>query len=58
LNYLNQADWIGSVQETGGNQAFINKLVLENGYKQEVASATRGNDLNDVVNLSAPKTHM
>jgi hypothetical protein len=37
---LSQAGWNGSVEGTRGNQAFINRLVWENGYMLVVSSLT------------------
>jgi hypothetical protein len=33
---LPYADWNGNVERTSGSQAFVNRLVWENGYTQVV----------------------
>jgi hypothetical protein len=45
---LPSADWNGNAECTRGNQAFVNKLVLENVYTQLVDSPTRGEALLDI----------
>jgi hypothetical protein len=45
---LPYADWNGNVGCNSGNQAFVNRLVWENGYTQVVDSPTRGDALLDV----------
>jgi hypothetical protein len=42
------ADWNGNTDGTSGSQAFVNRLVWENGYTQVVDSHTRGDALLDV----------
>jgi len=42
---LSQADWNRSAEGTSGNQAFVNKLLWENGYTQVLGSSTRGDAL-------------
>jgi hypothetical protein len=42
------ADWNGNAACNSGNQAFVNRLVWENGYTQVVDSPTREHALLDV----------
>jgi hypothetical protein len=42
------ADWNGNAECNSGNQAFVYRLVWENGYTQVVDSPTRGDALLDV----------
>jgi hypothetical protein len=51
------ADWNGNREFTSGSQAFVNRLVWENGYKQVVDSATRGDALLDVY-LARPESSL
>jgi hypothetical protein len=39
---LPSADWNGNAECTSGSQAFVNRLVWENGYRQVVDSPTEG----------------
>jgi hypothetical protein len=39
---LHQVDWKGIAESTGVTQAFINRLVWDNGYTQVVGKPTRG----------------
>jgi hypothetical protein len=52
---LPSADWNGNAECTSGSQAFVNRLVWENGYTQVVDSPTRANALLDVY-LVRPET--
>jgi hypothetical protein len=45
---LPSADWNDNAECTSGSQAFVNRLVWENGYTQMVDSSSRGNALLDV----------
>jgi hypothetical protein len=45
---LPYAEWNGNAECTSGSQAFVNRLVWENGYTQVVDSPTRGDALLDV----------
>jgi hypothetical protein len=45
---LPYADWNVNAECTSGNQAFVNRLVWENGYMQVVDSVTRGDALLNV----------
>jgi hypothetical protein len=45
---LPHAGWNGNAKCTSGSQAFVNRLVWENGYTQVVESPTRGDALLDV----------
>ena len=45
---LPQVDWKGIKEGTSVTQAFINRLVWDNGYTQEVGKPTRGDSLLDV----------
>jgi len=45
---LPQVDLKGIVESTNGTQAFINRLVWDNGYTQVVGKPTRGDSLLDV----------
>jgi hypothetical protein len=45
---LPQVDWKGIAEGTGVTQAFINRLVWDNGYTQVVGKPTRGDSLLDV----------
>jgi hypothetical protein len=42
---LPQGDWNGNAEGANGTQAFLNRLVWENGYLQVVGSPTRGDAL-------------
>jgi hypothetical protein len=52
---LPYADWKGNTECTSGSQAFVNRLVWENGYTQAVESTTRGDALLNVY-LVQPET--
>ena len=43
-----QVDWKGIAEGTRATQAFINRLVWDNGYTQVVGKQTRGDSLLDV----------
>jgi hypothetical protein len=45
---LPSADWNGNAECSSGSQAFVNRLVWENGYTQVVDSPTGGDALLDV----------
>ena len=45
---LPQVDWKGSADSTSITEAFINKLVWDNGYTQVVGKPSRGDSLLDV----------
>jgi hypothetical protein len=45
---LPSADWNGNAECSSGSQAFVNRLVWENGYTQVVDSPTRADALLDV----------
>jgi len=45
---LPQVDWKGIVENTNVIEAFINRLVWDNGYTQVVGKPTRGDSLLDV----------
>jgi hypothetical protein len=45
---LPSADWNGNAECTSGRQAFVNRLIWENGYTQVVDSPTREDALLDV----------
>jgi hypothetical protein len=45
---LPQVDWKGVAEGTSVTQAFINRLVWDNGYTQAVDKLTRGDSLLDV----------
>jgi hypothetical protein len=45
---LPQVDWKGTAEGTSVTQAFINRLVWDNGYTQVVGKPNRGDSLLDV----------
>jgi hypothetical protein len=45
---LPYADWNGNAECNSGNQAFVNRLVWENGYTQAADGPTRGDAVTDV----------
>jgi len=45
---LPQVDWKGGAEGTSVTQAFINRLVWDNGFAQVVGKPTRGDSLLDV----------
>ena len=45
---LPQVDWKGITEGTSVTQAFINRLVWDNGYTQVVGKPTRGDSLLDI----------
>jgi hypothetical protein len=45
---LPQVDWKGIVECSSTTQAFINRLVWDNGYTQVVGNSTRGDSLLDI----------
>ena len=54
---LPQADWKGDAEKGRGFQAFVNNLVLDNGYNQLVSGHTRGDTLL-VIDLLRPESSL
>jgi len=55
---LPQVDWKGILEGTSVTQAFINRLVWDNGYTQVVGKLTQGDSLLDICLVRPESTHV